>query len=1004
MKNLKKLLALTLALVMSLALGATAFAYDSGADASYVSIVCNGKETYAASYQSSGTADIADLRYDTLTALYVNDESLPLNVLNDTLQTAQTRYVNGYNSTDGVYRIYTETYNNSKLVRLYWSGLRTALRVNASTGNRDTDYSSAYVRIVCDGKESYSVAKRESGEANIVDLRYDTLSALSVNGAKISLDVLNDTYQNAETRYVNGKNSVDGVYWLYTETLNNSRMVVIKWSGLTTTLDVRASTVAPDVYRVTASADPARYIDISGSKAVDVAAGAKWSATFTPNTVSQEIRVIRVTADNDKIDIDVPVRGGADASVGRQTLHIDRNSDGSVTVTMNNVLTDVDIVALGYNVNVDRYRLNVTTPKYISSNLTTNYFNRYDEVEVVLTPNKGNAVGVIRITDGTKVGTILTTQNSIRLNNKTYSVNRLTDGRVVLYIPGMTADVEVEVNVLSDAYIVDVRGDKYVSSNRPGVNEVIYGDSFTVTFHSAKSTYYTGIAVTTAKGTYTASWDAKSITVDGYKYRMWQDLDGNMTVQFDPVRSDMVIEPISGESRPGYNKVVATCDKYIVTNDYDSWVANGEDTSVTFALADGAKLDTIQQIRVTYGGKKYYANPANDEVIVVGNREWKLERDEDGCVTVFLTSISGDVEVYASVDEKGSEVGSGHNENQDFKIEITKDSHSEVKHDGKLPLNPGDSVTIRAYTDNGYILKSVTFTMSGKTATVVPFDESFVLNGETYAVNWVSNGDMSVTFPTLTSNLNVRVVSTTGARKGPNDVDQNETQEPPTAIDPDTNNNGYHMAYMFGYEDGRFMPNRIMTRAEALAVLSRLNAGLTDESSKTYATGSSFIDVKTSDWFAGYVGYAAQKGYLGNWIGSAEKYFNPNQGITRAEFVVLLCNFTNQNLVGVSNAQVFPDVPSSYWAYNFINYCAARGWALGYDDHEFHPDECLTRAQICALLNRINGRSATIGSGVMSIQFPDVEMSAWYFNDVMEASNSHYVTGTGNSGAELWVA
>lgn len=906
MRNLKKLLALTLSFILVLALGATAFAYEDGNSAdAYVSIAVDGQEVYSTSRAASGSADIMALGPETLTSIKVNDQSIPLSAIEDSFNRAQTRYVNGYSSVDGVYRIYSETTNNARSVRIYWSGLRTGLYVDATSGYMDT-------------------------------------------------------------------------------------------------------------YQVRTAAKPAGAVKIDAPQGIDVAAGSSWNGKFTPASKTQVIKSLYILSGSASREVEVPVFGSIDVTVANQDMRITRNSDDSVSVSMERVLSNVSITAQAYNAETARYKLNVITGRYISSSINTDYFDANTSRELILTPEAGYSVGRIRITDGKEVGTLMANQQSVQINGKIYSASLKRNGQVYLTIPAMTADVTVEANAAEQGYIVEVLGEKYVSSNHPGINTIPYGDGFSLTFYARDNYYYTGIEVKTSRGTFTASYDDDRIVIEGRSYPIYRNIYGDVTLTFDVVPCDMTIAPTSREARPGYCRIMAISDKYIQSNAYDTWVAEDDDVSVTFSLKGDAvsKNDVIQQIRVKYNGKTYFANPATDDYITVANDKWYFEIDGDGCVTVYLTDVKHDVEIYASVTEKGSSNNSGHNSGKNWKITKTSDSHSTITYTGKAPFDEGDETTVRVYTDDKYIIKSVTFTMSGKTATVNPFDKQFTLNGEIYNITWTTNGDMNVKFPTLTSNLTVKSVAERGELKKPQEdivnrppTDDNTTIITPpdnTPIQPPVEIQGHHVAYMYGFGDGTFHPDEIMTRAQAVTVLARLHAGLTDASAASYATAASFVDVKPGDWYAGYVGYAKQAGFLDNWIGAGAANFSPNTGITRAQFVVLLCNFTQQNVVGTSTVQAFQDVPSNYWAASYINYCAARGWALGYDGTAFHPDECLTRAQICALLNRINNRVAGNTSGYMANQFVDVPASAWYFNDVMEATNDHYVSGT-NNGVEVWV-
>ena len=70
----------------------------------------------------------------------------------------------------------------------------------------------------------------------------------------------------------------------------------------------------------------------------------------------------------------------------------------------------------------------------------------------------------------------------------------------------------------------------------------------------------------------------------------------------------------------------------------------------------------------------------------------------------------------------------------------------------------------------------------------------------------------------------------------------------------------YSMGVINGFEDGTFRPSENLTRAQFCTLVISL-LGKSDEVS-TAARSSLFSDVKSSDWFAGYVNIAAQEGLV----------------------------------------------------------------------------------------------------------------------------------------------
>ena len=68
---------------------------------------------------------------------------------------------------------------------------------------------------------------------------------------------------------------------------------------------------------------------------------------------------------------------------------------------------------------------------------------------------------------------------------------------------------------------------------------------------------------------------------------------------------------------------------------------------------------------------------------------------------------------------------------------------------------------------------------------------------------------------------------------------------------------------VFQGDEGGFRPADTITRAEVAALIYRLATGDVDDvRSGAYANYGNFTDVAESDWFAGYVGYFANAGYI----------------------------------------------------------------------------------------------------------------------------------------------
>lgn len=203
-----------------------------------------------------------------------------------------------------------------------------------------------------------------------------------------------------------------------------------------------------------------------------------------------------------------------------------------------------------------------------------------------------------------------------------------------------------------------------------------------------------------------------------------------------------------------------------------------------------------------------------------------------------------------------------------------------------------------------------------------------------------------------------------------------------------------HTAFLVGYAEGTFGPERNMTRAEVTTMFARL---LTEqiEADKTYS--STFNDVAKNCWAANYIGYMQQFGIV---TGYTDGSFRPNAPVTRAEFAAIASRFEKLT----QGSKSFTDVPDTHWAVKYINFAATRGWVTGYADGTFKPEHSITRAEVAAVTCRLLERSADqtyIRSRIGELRtFADVTESHWAYWYAMEAANGHDYTKSG--GSENW--
>ena len=203
---------------------------------------------------------------------------------------------------------------------------------------------------------------------------------------------------------------------------------------------------------------------------------------------------------------------------------------------------------------------------------------------------------------------------------------------------------------------------------------------------------------------------------------------------------------------------------------------------------------------------------------------------------------------------------------------------------------------------------------------------------------------------------------------------------------------GQHNAYLSGYPDSTFGPDRNMTRAEVAQMFYAL---LLD---KDVTIMASFSDVPADAWYAKAVNTLASLGMLG---GYPDGTFRPDAPITRAEFAAIALAFAYDP---VNASCSYTDVNTAAWYYIYVAQATTYGWIGGYPDGTFRPNNSITRAEVCVIVNNMLGREADQDyidrSSAALADFVDLSGSHWAYYTIMEATNTHDYTST--SAGETW--
>ncbi len=153
----------------------------------------------------------------------------------------------------------------------------------------------------------------------------------------------------------------------------------------------------------------------------------------------------------------------------------------------------------------------------------------------------------------------------------------------------------------------------------------------------------------------------------------------------------------------------------------------------------------------------------------------------------------------------------------------------------------------------------------------------------------------------------------------------------------------YNLDFVDGYPDGRFKPDKTVSRAEFVTMINdafKINID-TD--------AISFKDVPFGQWYSNAVATAVTATYAS---GSGDT-FRPNSSVTRQEAAVMLSNIL-PNYKGGGDLKTYRDYRLiATWATAALEKMTGRQYFGAYDDGRLHPTDPLTRAQAAKILCEI---------------------------------------------------
>lgn len=170
--------------------------------------------------------------------------------------------------------------------------------------------------------------------------------------------------------------------------------------------------------------------------------------------------------------------------------------------------------------------------------------------------------------------------------------------------------------------------------------------------------------------------------------------------------------------------------------------------------------------------------------------------------------------------------------------------------------------------------------------------------------------------------------------------------------------------YISGTGDNTFSPDAGLSRGQFVTILGRmLGASVTNGSTK-------FTDVPTTSYYAPYVGWAAQNGYVS---GTSDTTFAPDSVLTVEQMGTILANYiskTGAALTGYTPSAEYKDASSiSQWAESSMETMRQYGMLVTDASGKVNPTSQVTRANGAVSLVRL-ARGMGLGDEPTIIQPP----------------------------------
>lgn len=804
---------------------------------------------------------------------------------------------------------------------------------------------------------------------------------------------------------------------VYRLTEDGNRVVSLTTTNSQIKDDINVSiTTTPHSYTITANSGPEGFKQNLGStsnptcsvseETQSVLGNEPWTVVFTPNSgLNIKSLNIRNTISGQNI---VSADAGS-TTVAGTSVHISRAADGSVTASANHAAGDMFITAL----TVDKpaqYNLTVSTDGGTTSDVSSETLDAGATKQITFTTSSGYLLDSITITDGDKTGILRANDKSTSVNGHTYSVARHLDGRVVLSVPAITANVSVSASSSNQKAYLQIDAGSDVSCNYPSLSYLDKGASYTVRLTPENDAEITSVKIESATDSTVLYGGEYRFALDGVYYNVDTRYDSGMILYFNSLPGNL---KITVNSKDTYHTITLKADGGADYEGYEDRIRVQDGSSETVAFVPN-KDCTIKSLLFSYSGNSYRADHGDSYVRINGTR-CPIVWESNGRVSVTLYDVGFDITVKAETDYNG----------RDYVITLETDGGANYTgNSSRIYVDSGNSKTVSFSPIGNYSIEELVITRKGSTYRAERGDSYITINGTRHTISWSSNGKVSITLKNITADMTVMAETTYDGYYGgtyritkkadshstislsTSSTTVNGNQAVTVTVTPDRNYYLKSVTLKLGSTTktlysttGSFVYNGITYQVSHLSdgsysiYFNRLPADLTVSSSTAKGSDPNWDDIVipnppvTNDTY--HTAYIAG-------IGNGQ--FAPYRTTTRAEAVVMLTRaFYGSSDAGVQTYGYSPytDVPVNAWYASYITFAYNQGILTGLHGTggNFRPLEAITRAEYTELACRFAG---VYPSGNYGYTFSDVPTSHWANSAVTYAASRGWVLGYSN--------